>query len=309
MVIASGSPRNHERPDESTPSAQSEEDCTAHLSAVDRRLLPNALWVHARVLSGGQPQGEAGYAELQRLGIRTIISVDGIRPDLEAAHEHRLQLIHLPHGYDGITAARRQELAHAVLTAPGPTYVHCHHGVHRSPAAAAVGCIVAGLISRDAGINVLRQAGTSEDYTGLWDSVRQAAPGNLEQLAALQIRFTEFEPPPPIVDAMGRLESIMEQLENQLSVGPDDRDSTSDPSAGSQALLLKEEFTEMGRMDSVQDQPEEFRRLLTTSEDQAALLIAVLKSGNRDAVEQPPPGTILRKIRQQCRTCHRQFRD
>src|SRR5437764_1315529 len=51
--------------------------------AVDDAALPNARWVTDGVLCGGKPEAEAGFAKLQLLGIKTVISVDGIRPDVE----------------------------------------------------------------------------------------------------------------------------------------------------------------------------------------------------------------------------------
>ena len=70
--------------------------------------------------------------------MQTVISVDGAKPDLEAARKHGLRYVHLPHGYDGVPAPRGDELAIALRTLEGPIYVHCHHGKHRSPAAAGV---------------------------------------------------------------------------------------------------------------------------------------------------------------------------
>ena len=95
--------------------------------------LPNAYVVHSQVISGGVPDGNAGFKQLRRLGVQTVISVDGARPDLARAKSHGLQYVHLPHGYDGISDARRLALAKAVLGLPGPVYIHCHHGKHRSP--------------------------------------------------------------------------------------------------------------------------------------------------------------------------------
>src|SRR5215203_3182916 len=48
--------------------------------------------------SGGQPEGEAGFAALKRLGVRTIISVDGARPDVETARRFGMRYVHLPVG-------------------------------------------------------------------------------------------------------------------------------------------------------------------------------------------------------------------
>ena len=77
------------------------------------------------------------FASLQELGIRTIITVDGSRPDVERAHRFGFRYVHLPIGYDSISEARRgaspRPCAHA-----GPIDLHCHHGKHCGPAAAAM---------------------------------------------------------------------------------------------------------------------------------------------------------------------------
>jgi hypothetical protein len=44
--------------------------------------LPNAIQLHEQVISGGLPEGDAAFAKLKELGVKTIISVDGARPDL-----------------------------------------------------------------------------------------------------------------------------------------------------------------------------------------------------------------------------------
>ena len=93
--------------------------------------LPNAVQIHQKVISGGQPEGEAGFAELARLGIKTVISVDGARPDVATAQSFGLRYVHLPHGYDGIPSERALELAKAVREFDGPIYIHCHHGKQR----------------------------------------------------------------------------------------------------------------------------------------------------------------------------------
>ena len=121
---------------EEQPAAPKRAPQPAVLKKLPARHLPNALQVHLQVISGGQPEGEAGFAELKGLGIKTIISVDGAKPDLELAKKFGLRYVHLPHGYDGIPEERVEELAKAVRDLPGPIYIHCHHGKHRSPAAA-----------------------------------------------------------------------------------------------------------------------------------------------------------------------------
>src|SRR5262245_15845815 len=86
--------------------------------------LPNAYRLHDRVISGGLPEGEAAFKELQALGIRTVISVDGAKPDVELARKFGMRYVHLPHGYDGIPKERAKELAKAVRDLDGPIYIH-----------------------------------------------------------------------------------------------------------------------------------------------------------------------------------------
>ena len=88
--------------------------------------LHNVLRLSAKLTSGSSPDGEEGFRSLLRLGIRTIISVDGSRPDVETARKFGLRYIHLPVGYDGVPRDRALQLARAVRDLPGPVYVHCH---------------------------------------------------------------------------------------------------------------------------------------------------------------------------------------
>ncbi|MEM6655987.1 MAG: hypothetical protein AAF596_09305, partial [Planctomycetota bacterium] len=75
---------------------------------------------------------------LYRQGVRTLVSVDGARPDVALAAEHGLRYVHVPFGYDGIPREARLALTRVARDRQGGVYVHCHHGRHRGPAAAVV---------------------------------------------------------------------------------------------------------------------------------------------------------------------------
>src|SRR5262249_22723975 len=87
---------------------------------------------------GGQPDADDGFASLARLGFRTVLSVDGSVPDIAAATRSGLKYVHVPVGYDGINADEQARIIKAVRDSDGPIFVHCHHGLHRGPAAAAI---------------------------------------------------------------------------------------------------------------------------------------------------------------------------
>ena len=150
--------------------------------------LNNVYRLTDKLLSGSSPDGDEGFRSLQQLGVRTLISVDGARPDVELAHKHGLRYVHLPIGYDGVPEVQGQKVARAVRDLPGLVYLHCHHGKHRGPAAAAVArlCLDA-TCPAEAAVAWLRQAGTDPHYTGLYSTVehfRRPAPGELDQVAA-----------------------------------------------------------------------------------------------------------------------------
>jgi hypothetical protein len=49
--------------------------------------LHNVLLVGRGIYSGSEPHGKEGFETLKLLGIKTVVSVDGARPNLEAAKQ------------------------------------------------------------------------------------------------------------------------------------------------------------------------------------------------------------------------------
>ncbi len=111
--------------------------------------LDNVLQLSPRIFSGSQPHGEQGFESLEKLGVKTVVSVDGARPDAQRAKQHGLRYVHIPIGYDGIPRPAALALVRAIREAPGPIYIHCHHGKHRGPAAAAVACMAEGIANTE----------------------------------------------------------------------------------------------------------------------------------------------------------------
>jgi len=274
--------------------------------------IPNAIRIHDRVISGGQPEGEAGFRELQELGVKTIISVDGARPDVAMAKKYGLQYVHLPHGYNGISVERTKELAKAVRDSEGPIYIHCHHGKHRSPAAAAVACVSTGLIKPTAALGILKMAGTSESYRGLFQTAESARRLDDAMLDDLKADFNEIAKLPPMADVMVTIEHTYDQLK-QLSVfgwrsAPDHPDNE----PAHTALLLKEHFTEMLRMEIVAKESLAYQQLVRNSESVASDLETGLRHWDEAKDVQRVPAEIIEafdRISSNCVSCHRQFRD
>jgi protein tyrosine phosphatase (PTP) superfamily phosphohydrolase (DUF442 family) len=267
--------------------------------------LPNPIRVHDKVISGGAPEGEAGFAELKALGIKTLISVDGAKPDVATAAIYGLRYVHLPHGYDGIPAERAKELAKAVRDLPGPIYIHCHHGQHRSPAAAAVACVGAGFIHHDDAVNVLKVAGTSEAYRGLFQSADHAQRFEKTQLDELQTDFPPTARLPAMAEAMVEIEHIHDRLraiERADWKTPADQPAL-DPVH--EALLLREQFTELLRTKEFATKPAKFQELTR----QAEMLSQALEDGLQAAVNMDTKAKLLSAVSNNCKACHQAFRD
>src|SRR2546421_53748 len=91
-------------------------------------------------------------------------------------------------GYGGVPRERALRMAGALRDLPGPFCIHCPHGMHRGPAAAAAArlcvdqkCTVAQALEG------MHRAGTDPHYKGLFESVktlRRPTAGDLERVPA-----------------------------------------------------------------------------------------------------------------------------
>jgi protein tyrosine phosphatase (PTP) superfamily phosphohydrolase (DUF442 family) len=270
---------------------------------IHRPGLENACWLTDTVLSGAQPEGDAAFRELAALGVRTVISVDGVTPDAEAARRHGLRTVHLPIGYDGVPVERARELAKAIVELPGPIYIHCHHGLHRSPAAAAVACVVAGRLNNDQAVAAMRTLGTGSQYRGLWDSAREARPMEIDALRRLPVTFREAAPIPPLAEAMVGLDDVFDRLQLCSKAGwkkPADHPDVDPPH---EALRAREICAEIMRTEDFKSRPEEFRKLMETSRAAAETLELRLRAAD------PAADQAFAALTRACADCHKPFRN
>jgi len=279
---------------------------TPAFAKLDLPGLPNVVEVHAKVLSGGQPEGEQAFARLAALGVKTIVSVDGMKPDVESARKYGMRYVHLPHGYDGVPDDRAVELAKAVRELPGRIYIHCHHGRHRSPTAAAVACVGAGFIDQAVAENLLKTAGTSRHYLGLFESARRSRRFTATALDQLKVDYREIVPLPPLPKAMVEIDLLADrisQAERQTwkSAAADEKPPRH------AVLLLREQYRELLRDPAVAAKPPDFKSLLTEGEAKLGELEARLSSSTSH--NGPAPSDLWKNVQRNCAACHARFRD
>ena len=127
------------------------------------------------IISGAEPEGPDALATIASWGVKTILSVDGKVPDAETAAELGMRYVHVPIQYSGISEDEVLKIAKTFRELEGPFYVHCFHGKHRGPAAAAIGRVVLDGEARDRAIAEMRQwCTTSSKYEGLYATIATA---------------------------------------------------------------------------------------------------------------------------------------
>jgi protein tyrosine phosphatase (PTP) superfamily phosphohydrolase (DUF442 family) len=136
----------------------------------------NVYQLTPHLITGGQPEGDEGFAELEKMGVKTIVSVAEEPPDEEAAKKHGIRYVHVPLTYEGVSAEQAARILSAAADDSGPVYVHCNSGRNRAATAAAL-CLIGieGKSTQEA-LDWMKMRGTSEEHTGLFDSVENFEP-------------------------------------------------------------------------------------------------------------------------------------
>ena len=281
---------------------------------IEKEGLHNVYQINGTLFSGSSPEGDEGFRSLQELGIQTIISVDGAKPDVDRAHQFGLRYVHLPVGYEGISRPQTLRLATAVRDLPGPVYLHCHHGKHRGPAAAAViqlcldeNCTVEHVIA------VMNQAGTDPHYSGLYAVPRVLIRPTAIELDQVPAEFPEVADVSGLAQLMVEIDACWDQLKKAYDAGwvPDrgDRDQ-SDRDPPHEALMLAEHFREANRRPDVQDRSAPFQEMLIQAEEAAVALGTTLRLAREtESWDRAPADQSFQRIKVSCMNCHEKYRD
>lgn len=272
--------------------------------AVPASALENAHELIPGLYSGAEPEGAEGFRQLVALGVRTIISVDGAKPDVEAARKAGLRYVHLPIGYDGITYGRALELGKAIVELPGPIYLHCHHGKHRAPAAAAVGCVVAGKISNEQAVRFMKTMGTGEQYLGLWKAAEGVTPADAQLLKDTVAGFPEVSPPEALTGMMVALDHAFEHLGLCRAAGWKKPAKHPDLDPAHEALQARELLAEFQRTPGYSGRPARFRELMESGRQAAAGLEEKLRTGSTSDAD-----ALYTALTQSCTDCHKPYRN
>jgi protein tyrosine phosphatase (PTP) superfamily phosphohydrolase (DUF442 family) len=264
--------------------------------------LRNVFRLGDHLYSGSSPDDEVAFATLVRLGVQTVISVDGAAPDIEMAHQFGLRYVHLPISYSSVPRETLVQLVRASRELPGPIYLHCHHGKHRGPAAAVSlwRCLDKSVTDAQA-FAALKSLGTADRYRGLFSSVKETVPPKAAELAAFQTDLPEVTPVPPLAKTMAEIDRMWDRI-----TGPES-DATAVSMQLATAFDLAEHFREAARLADVTD---DMRPALFQAADELDQVAETIKSEMRDSSAPTAVRTqAIARVKVRCNDCHAKFRD
>jgi protein tyrosine phosphatase (PTP) superfamily phosphohydrolase (DUF442 family) len=272
--------------------------------------LHNVFRVSPQLYSGSGPDSARAFAALARMGVNTLISVDGARPDVETARKLGLRYIHIPIGYNGVPREKVLQLAKAMKELRAPFYLHCHHGKHRGPAAAAVARLCADeQCSVAEALQFLKKAGTDPRYKGLFESVEKLVRPEMEEWRNAR-PLVETAPVVGLTQAMVAIDHAFDNLKLAHKAGwktPPDHPDIDPPH---EALQLLEQYQELGRQPAMLKKPADFRRWLHEGEIAVRDLEQILRQARRTGkLDEKAAERIFFRAGAVCNACHAKYRD
>lgn len=268
--------------------------------------LHNVLEFSPGVVSGSVPHGEEGFESLAALGVRTIVSVDAARPEVEMAARHGIRYVHVPIQYSGIPEEKKAALAKAIRDSEGPIYVHCHHGEHRGPAATAFGLIANGLINPEEGVALMREAGTSDHYAGLYACVATASTMSSAFISTYGGDLPSIAPVETEAATMALIDHAFENVKLVQKAGWSVPDDHPDLVALEEAGAMHDHLRALADSEAIGKHPAKYHEMLSASIAVAAALEAAL-----EAVPFDPAAAdrFVELVGASCKDCHRAYRD
>lgn len=259
------------------------------------------------LISGSVPEGNEGFESLKKMGIQTIISVDGAAPDLELAKKNGFRYVHLPISYNGMTEARRLEIARAVRDLPGPIYLHCHHGKHRSAGAAAAASVSLGLLTNAEAVERMKVSGTAPNYKGLYACAENTTKASNAQINAASGEFPSIWKTSDFVEAMVEIDEVNDHLKAIEKAGWTTPKDHPDLVPAAEAKRIANYLNALAiAKDPVHDRGDEFKKWLGESRSLAESMEKLLE-------EKPAPAekltTQMKALQASCKTCHTKYRD
>ncbi len=273
--------------------------------------LHNVFRLSPRILTGSEPHGEEGLDALARLGVKTVISVDGKAPDAEGAARRGMRYVHVPLQYSGVKPGEILRLAKTFRELPGPFYTHCFHGKHRGPPAAEIGRLLLDGVPREQALAEMKQwCGTAEKYGGLYRDVATAALPTAEETAAFAWNFPPRQTFAGLRQLMLPIPRAFDNLEALEKRGFEPDPGHPDVVAAEEANQLASFFEQGTKLEDPADprlSREDLRAWMADAARESGAIRAALGEGGEGGRDRARKS--LGALKNLCASCHKAYRD
>ena len=276
------------------------------------------------IISGAEPTGREALSQIASWGVKTILSVDGKVPEVEWAAELGMRYVHVPIEYSGMDGEELLKICKTFRELEGPFYVHCFHGKHRGPAAAAIGRIVRDGIPRERAIAEMRQwCATASKYEGLYSTVATAPIPSAAESAGFEFGF---DPAHSFEGLRGAMVHMTRKWD--LIKAAKKRNWQADPEHPDivplqEAVQLHELFESCSNLEEIRAWPDDFRAWLEEGRSGSEQLLQALMEasaasaapGASEPSEAAEPEALSRadsayaRVSKSCSACHKSYRN
>jgi cytochrome c556 len=159
----------------------------------------------------------------------------------------------------------------------------------------------------------MKIAGTSPDYTGLYQAARNFSAPTAQKLAeASKKTLPEAVEVADMVEMMVAIDQRFDAIKAWAkSTGEKKGEAAANPLQ--ESIQLRELVRESARLPVCNEKPAEFRRQFSLIESDISQLIDLLKSGeatdNSEKASKKAISTVIATITGRCTACHKAFRD
>lgn len=319
-AIASSS--DSDRAADRTPPMSIEGDTTVFEAALTVRLneqapqefpgMHNVYRLSEKIISGGEPLDQSALEDLAKMGVKTILSVDGKAPEVEAAAALGMRYVHVPIQYKGITDDERMQIVKTFRELDGPFYVHCFHGKHRGPAAAALGRVVIDGATRAQAIAEMRQwSGTSDKYEALYEAIAVGPIPTAEQTACYDWGFSPRHELDGVRQSMVVMTRTFDNIKAFSRRGWKIDPEHPDVYPAQEAAILAQHFEQTSALADVAAQPADFRESMAASTLAARDLHRLLEGlkSNAGPADLEAVNASYKVIYANCTSCHAKYRN
>ncbi|MDA1194687.1 MAG: hypothetical protein O2894_05840 [Planctomycetota bacterium] len=271
--------------------------------------LSNVIRLSPQVLSGSEPLEESAFKRLAALGVKTILCVDGKAPDVATAQRHGLRYVHVPIQYSGMEPGELARIAKTFRELPGPFYVHCFHGKHRGPAAAAVGRLVLDGASREQVLGEMVACGTSGTYEGLYRVIASGDMPSAQLTASLAWPFEASHAFRGVRGGMVVMTRPYDNLELMQAGGFVVDPEHPDVDPVNEAAAVVQHVRRMAALPEVTGKPADYRAWMQAMVEAADSFHAALAAGDPSEAGRAETSRRFDVLAQTCADCHKPYRN